>query len=80
MQMTTVRETDWGLIAETDMTVRLNFFSDTNLQQALSEMEILDLDTMRVEGTDIVVGGSEFTDLQEPIMAIVDAWGGSIDY
>lgn len=80
MRMNTASEINWGLIAETNMTVRLSFFSDTNMQQAQTELEILDLDTMRVEGTDIVIGGQEFNDLQEPIMAIIDAWGGHIDY
>lgn len=62
------------------MSVRLNFFSDSNLVQAQEEMELLQLDTLERDGTDLVLSSSEFYELQEPIQAIIDAWGGSIDY
>ena len=62
------------------MTVRLNFFSDTNLSQAKSELDILDLETLQQEGYGLVLSSREFFELEEPILAVVEAWGGSVDY
>lgn len=81
MLMTTVSETSWDLIAaETNMPVRLSFFSNTNLVQAKSELELLDLDTLKQDSDGLTVDGSEFFALEEPIMVIVEAWGGTADY
>jgi hypothetical protein len=80
MRMNTANEINWDLIAEVDMSVRLNFFSDSNLVQAQEEMELLALDTLERDGSDLVLSSSEFHELQEPILAIIDAWGGSVDY
>lgn len=78
--MNTVNEINWDLIAEINMTVRLTFFSDTNRANAQDELELLALDTLEQDATDLVMSSQEFNELQEPIMAVVEAWGGRIDY
>ena len=80
MQTTSVNETTWDLIAEANMFVRFDFYSDTNLSQARDELEILELETLAQEGSSLVVSGSEFAALEEPIMSVIDAWGGSLTY
>lgn len=62
------------------MTVRMTFYSDSNRVQAQEEMELLALDTLENDGGDLVLSSNEFYELQEPIMAIIDAWGGVVDY
>lgn len=62
------------------MTVRMTFYSDSNRVQAQEEMELLALDTLENDGSDLVLSSNEFYELQEPIMAIIDAWGGVVDY
>lgn len=80
MRMNTANEINWDLIAEVDMTVRMTFYSDSNRVQAQEEMELLALDTLENDGGDLVLSSNEFYELQEPIMAIIDAWGGVVDY
>lgn len=80
MRMNTANEINWDLIAEVDMTVRMTFYSDSNRVQAQEEMELLALDTLENDGGDLVLSSNEFYELQEPIIAIIDAWGGVVDY
>lgn len=67
-------------MAEVDMMVRLHFFSDTNRMQAESELELLDLESMQNDGADLIINSQEFTALEEPIMAVLQAWGGTVDF
>lgn len=62
------------------MMVRLHFFSDTNRMQAESELELLDLESMQNDGADLIINSQEFTALEEPIMAVLQAWGGTVDF
>ena len=79
--MNTAREINWDLIAGVDVSILIQFYSDTNLSNALDEFDILDLDSLEKTGRGgVTVSSAEFRELEEPIMAIVEAWGGSLAY
>ncbi len=61
------------------MAVLLTFYSDTNLGNAMDELEMLELASLRREGDSLVVSSGEFNELAEPISSIVNGWGGVIE-
>ena len=59
--------------------LNITFFSDTNLMYAKDELELLQLDTLEQDGSSLRINSEEYRAMEEPIQAIIDAWGGSVD-
>jgi len=81
--MNTVNEINWDLIAndyevgDIPMTnVTFNFYSDTNKNNALDELEMLSLDYLLNGGDFITVGREDYDAMGDSIDAIMKENGG----
>ncbi len=56
--------------------VTFEFYSDTNLSNALDELQSMSLDVLNREATVIMVGSSDYNEMGDSIEAIIEANGG----
>ena len=58
--------------------VTFEFYSDTNLESAFDELQLMSLDVLTKEAGTILVGLSDWRAMQDSIEAIIDDHGGEL--